>query len=317
MTVEVGGAGTMGLGFEATLGTYVAPTKWIPFRSETLSLVQEPYYRMNIRGVADRTGIVPGYLHTEGDIEVEVTSDILPYLMYLARVSISKTGAGPYVYTFTPAHVAKASTAASGAVRRTASLLIQRSSNPMAYLGSSVGQIALTVDNGVLIGTFSIVGTNESAQSAGTPTWPTAAPFGPGKVTLEIPTATPRSDADTFTLTINDNLVAANRLNGSRGAAYQNWGEREITLSVETDFDTLTDFNAFVAETNQAITIKGVNTVGSDEMSVVLNATAPDAYVTNLSALGDVNRATLNYHGFYNTTDAYTLVVKTATENIT
>lgn len=316
MTLEVGGAGSVGLAFESTLGTYVAPTKWVPVRSETLSNPEEKVYRTNIRGVADRSGAIQGYVHDEGDIVFEVTSDTLPYFLYAMRVTPVKTGAGPYTYTYTPAHVAKATTAGGTTTRKTLSILTQRGGNPMAYTGCSVGQLSLTVEGGVLVATMSIVGGNESAQSPQTPTWPTNVPFGPGKVTLEIPTAAARADADTFTLVINDNLQAANRLNGQRFAAYQNWGEREVTLSVETDFDALTDFNAFVNQTLQTVTVKGINTAASDELSVVLNAAVTDSYVVNLSSLGDVNRGVINYHGIYNAIDAYTIVVKT-TENIT
>jgi len=316
VTVEVGGAGSVGFAFESTLGTYVAPTKWIPIRSETLANPEDKVYRTNIRGVADRSGAIQGYVHVEGDIVFEVSSDILPYFMYAARVVPVKSGAGPWTYTFTPAHVAKATTAGGTTTRKTLSILTQRGGNPMAYTGCSVGQLSLTVEGGVLVCTASMVGVNEAAQSPATPAWPTNAPFGPGKVTLEIPTSTVRGDADTFTLVINDNLVAANRLNGQRFAAYQNWGEREVTLSVETDFDVLTDFNAFVAQTLQAITLKAIGTPSSDELSIVLNAGVTDSYVVNLSSLGDVNRGVINYHGIYNTGDAYTVVCKT-TENIT
>lgn len=309
MTVEVGGAGTIGLATETTLGTYVPPTKWIPIRSETLELVEDKIYRMNLRGTADRTGAIQGYTHTAGDITFEVTPDVLVYFLYAARTTPSKVTT---TYTFVPAHIAKASTAAGTSSRKTLSLLVARSGNPMAYVGLSVGQLSFSVDGGVLMCTASMIGTNESAQSAGTPSYTQPVVIGPGKVTLEIPTATARADADTFTLNINDNLQAANRLNGNRFAAYQNWGEREISLGVEVDFDTLTDFNAFTAQTIQAITLKGIAAAATEEVVFVLNATATDSAGIHLSGLGDVNRASLAYHGFYNTTDAYTITLKTA-----
>jgi hypothetical protein len=316
MTVEVGGAGTVGLAVEAVLGTYIAPTKWVPIRSESLSFVNDLIYRHNIRGVADRQGVIPGYSHVEGDIVFEPTADTLPYFFYAARVTPVKSAGPPYTYTFTPAHVAKASTAAGATNRKTLSLLIQRGGNPMAYVGCSVGQLAFTIEDGVLICTATIIGVDESAQSAGTPAWPTTAPWGPGKLSLELPTATPRADVSTFSLTINDNLVTANRLNGQRKAAYQNWGEREVSMSFEADFDTLTDFNIFVAGTSQSASFKAIGTVGSDEFSVVMAASFIDAYTANLSALGDVVGTSAGLHGVYGTTDSYVAVVKTA-ENIT
>lgn len=312
MTVEVGGAGTIGVAFEAALGTFVAPVKWIPVRSESLQKMEGKVYRTNIRGLAGRSGVIQGYTHTEGDITFEVTSDVLPYFLYAARTVPVKTGGpAPFTYSFTPAHVAKASTAA-GANRKTLSMLVTRGGQPRGFVGLSVGQLAFTVDAGVLLCTASMVGTEEATQSSGSPTWAASTVFGPGKVTLEIPTATPRADMDTFSLTINDNLSPANRLNGQRAAAYQNWGERETTLTCEADFDTLTDFNVFNNQTIQAVTLKAINTALSDELAIVLNATAMDSYAYPLASLGDVNRASLAFHGFHNTTDEYTITVKTS-----
>jgi hypothetical protein len=316
MTVEVGGAGFLGVGLETTLGTFAAATKWIPFRSETMRLMEDKIWGTNIRGVADRSRATQGYTWVEGDITFEVTPDIMVYFFYASRNVPVKTGAGPFTYTFTPAHVAKASTASGASNRKTLSMIIQRSNNPMGYVGCSVGQLAFTVDNGLLMCTASIVGVDEATQTLGTPTYVQQEVVGPGDITLEVPTATVRSDADTFTATINDNLVRQNRLNGLRKAAYQNWGEREITLAYEIDFDTLTDYAAFKAQTIQAVTLKGVSVAATEEVTMVFNATAIDSFEANLSALGDVNRATVNMHAFYNTTNSMVTTIKTA-ETIT
>jgi len=311
MTVEVGGAGTLGLAFETTLGTYIAPTKWIPIRSESLSKVEDKIWRTNIRGVADRTGAIQGYTHVEGEIEFEVTPEVFVYFMYASRITCVKTGAGPYTYTFAPAHVAKTSTAAGTTTRKTLSMLITRGGNSRGYVGLSVGQITLTVDNGLLMATASMVGTDEATQSAGTPSWATTEPIGPGDVTLEVPTGSARADADTFTFTLNDNLTFANRLNGQRKAAYNNWGEREISWAYEFDYDTQTDYDAFIAQTIRSITMKGTLTA-TEEVSVLTAATASEAHVSNLSSLGDVNRASVDAHAFHNTGDAFSIIVKTA-----
>lgn len=317
MTVEIGGAGTLGIALEATLGTYLAPTKWIPIRSESMQVAEDKIYRMNLRALADRSGAIQGYTHTEGDIVFEVTPDILVYFLYCSRVTPAKVVATPNVYTFIPAHVAKTTTAASGVtIRRTMSMLITRSARPFGYVGNAVSQLAFTIDGGVLVCTASMYGTDEAAQSAGTPSFTAQTVAGPGKLTLEYPTATTRADVDTFNFTINDNAVTANRLNGLRAAAYQNWGEREITAHFEADFDPLTDYAAFRAQTISPIKFSALPVPGTEEFVVVLNATAIDASPINLAGLGDVNRANIDLHGFYNTSDAYTMTLKTL-ENIT
>ncbi len=312
MTVEVGGAGTLGVSFETALGTFVAPTKWIPIRSETLQKMEGKIYGSNIRGSADRTSATQGYTWIEGDITFEVRPEVLLYFMYASRVVPVKSGAGPYNYVFTPAHVAKASTAAGATNRKTLSMLIQRSGLPRGYVGLSVGQLAFTIEDGMLMCTASMVGTDEATQSAGTPTWPTTEVVGPGDVTLEIPTASARADADTFSLTINDNLVRQNRLNGQRKAAYQNWGEREVTLSTEIDYETLTDYNTFINQTAQEITIKGVAAAATEEVNITINTAIQDSHVVNLPGLGDVVRASMEYHAIAPSTAAYEVEIITA-----
>jgi hypothetical protein len=41
MALDIGASGEVGLAFEATVGTYVAPTKFIPVRNESLKRVQD------------------------------------------------------------------------------------------------------------------------------------------------------------------------------------------------------------------------------------------------------------------------------------
>lgn len=311
MTVEVGGAGTLGVAPEVTFGTYVAPTKWIPIRSESLNLVEEKIWRTNIRGLAGRSGAVQGYTHIEGEITFEVTPDSLIYFLYAMRTTPSRTGAGPYEYTFVPAHVAKTTTAAGVTNRKTLSILVNRGSNPRGYVGCAVGSLNLTVDNGLMMATVSVVGSDVATQSAGSPTWSTGEPLGPGDITLEVPTATPRADADTFNFTINDNLTFANRLNGQRKAAYNNWGERETAWSYEFDYDTQADYDAFIAQTIRSITLKGILS-GTEDITVTTLTTASESHVTNLSSLGDVNRAVVEAHAFHSTVNEYSVVVKTA-----
>lgn len=315
MGVDIGGGGTLGVGLEVTLGTYAVPTKFIPIRSESLAVVEDKIYRMNLRASADRTGAVKGYTHVEGDIVFEVTPDVMPYFFYGARVVPARAFSAPtYTYTFTGASVAKPTTAASGVTnRRTLSLNILRSGKVFGYVGCVVSQLAFSIDNGLLMCTASMYGTDEAVQSAGSPSWSVIPVAGPGTLTLEYPTATTRVDVDTFSLTINDNATQANRLNGSRAAAYENWGEREVTFSYEADFDgaAFPDYTAFRAGTISPITFKAIVAGGTQEMTIVLNATAIDAYPVNLAGLGDVNRASISGHAFYNTTDAYTITVKT------
>ena len=85
MPYELGGTGILGVAFETTYGTYIAPTKWIPIRSESLTEVEDKIYRTNIRGLADRSGAIQGYTHIEGDIEFDISGRRIVYCNLVLR----------------------------------------------------------------------------------------------------------------------------------------------------------------------------------------------------------------------------------------
>jgi hypothetical protein len=312
--LEVGGGGTLGIAFEETLGTYVAPTKWIPIRSETLQLMSPPVYLNKLRGVAGRSGSIPGYKHIAGDIVVELAPDIAPYFFYAMRVAPVKTGvSAPFTYVFTPVNDAKTFTGASDEERKTLSITVQRSQIAQGYVGCSISQVAFSFDAGELIATFSIIGTDEEDETYDSSfDFDPHDPFGPGEVTFEIPDGTTRTDSDSMSLTINDNATPAFRLNGSRGAAYVNWAEREITATMEHDFENDDDFQAFVDQEQQTLTLTATNSEGispvAGSVEIDLAAIVTDSYAVNLSGLGDIVRGTVNYHGLEGDAgDAYTI----------
>lgn len=309
MPYALGGTGYLGLSYETTYGTYVAPSIWIPIRSESFAKTEDKIYRTNIRGLADRSGAIQGYYHIEGDIEFEVSADLVLPFFYASRMTPAKSGAGPYVYTFTGAHVASPTTGTGATTRRTLAIVVNRNSRYFSYTGMSVTRLSFRVDGGLLMCTATLMGLEE-AQQAGpfTPSWPTQNPFGPTYNSIELPTATVRTDIDTFTLDIDDGGDAMNRIKttGGRAPAFIQWGEREVTLSVEHDFDALTDYNAFLAQTKQAIKWVSNESAGN-QLTFLTNATVTDSYTVNLGGIGDLVRASVSYHGIYDTTDVLTI----------
>jgi Phage tail tube protein len=312
MVQSIQAEGFMGIAFEATAGTYVAPTKFFPIRSEGLQVVQNTNWRRLIRAIADESLPVKGYSHVEGDISIDAIESVVPYFLYASRQTVVKTGTTNYVYTTTPFHTALPTTA------RTLSITVVRGSVIHGYVGCVVGQQVYTVDdNGLLVATFSILGRDEASQSLPIPTVDTTIPFGAADYTISIPTGSPVSDSSGFTLTINDNAVGESRL-GSQAWRFVRFGERGITLSVTRDFESRTDFDAFKALTSQSITLlcsKGTN----NQIQFTLPVSIKDTYeITGLATQGDLIRATINYRMPYDTatSKAYEIIVKTQ-ENIT
>jgi hypothetical protein len=310
MAFGIGAGGIMGIALETVVGTYAAPIKYVPFRSESLQYQQETGFRRAIRNSPDVTYAVPGNSHVEGDIELDITEDVLAYFMNASRMDAVKTGAGPnYVYTGTPN--------ANAVPAKTLSITISRNGAVFGYTGCIVGQFAFGIDDGTLTYTASIVGMDEASQSAPTATWPTTTPYGMGQYSIEVPTASAVTDTDTFEFTVNDNAEPQYRLKSTgRAAQFVKFGEREVSLSLERDFQTRTDYDAFKAMTAQSITLtasKGAN----NSISILAPVAIKDTYEVNLDGQGDLVRAAIEYQNLVGpSTAAYTLTAKTQ-ENIT
>jgi hypothetical protein len=274
--------------------------------SETLKYEQDTQWRRPIRQTPDVVGAVAGDAFINGDITLEALHDCVPYFLHCARATVVKTGAGPYVYTYTPS--------AAAIPVKTMSITIVRNGIVFGYTGCVVGNFSFSIDNGEFMFKPHILGRDELVQSVPTATWPTTVPFGAGSYNLQIPTATQVFDTDKFEFKVDDKGVPAYRLkNTGTGAQFINFGEREVSLSVERDFDTRTEYDAFKTLTAQAITM----TVGTTPGFVLtMGAAIKDTYEVNLGGEGELVRAKIDYMGTLGAGNAYGMVVNT-TENIT
>lgn len=314
MPLTMGGAGVLGVAFEAVYGTFVPPTKFIPIRSESLTHNEDKQVLTPIRGLAVASKVKRGYTVVEGDIEFEVTSDTLIYFLYAARTTPSRVGvAAPFTYNFVPSSVVQPTTAAGEATRKTLSVYIDRGGEEFTYVGCSVGQISFTIDNGDLICTASVVGLDlETDNGATVPAYDAWEPFGPGQIGVELPTGTPRTDMDTFTINIQDNAEALNRIKqGSRSPTYVRWGEREVSGTFDHDFLNLSEYNAFINNTSREWTILATHDANNDQVEITLRGTLLTGYPVNLSSLSDLIRASVDFRSVYNGAPEYEIEVKT------
>ncbi len=306
MAVGLGAIGILGVSHEAVKGTYLAPEQYCPLISENLDVVQSNIYRRPIRGITDIAGAVPGPTHVEGSITIEVQHETLPYFMYAMNMTVVKSGTGDLTYTGTPAHLAEPS--------ETLSITLDRNGEAFGYVACAVSSLQLTVQNGILVATMGIVGESEATESSPTATWPTSVPLGvPGDYQVEIPTASQVYDADAFTIDINDNLTPEFRLEDTdRGPRFLKFGEREVKLSMERDFEARTEYDAFKLATAQAITIVAEQSA-TRRLQFDMESAIHDSYAVNLGGQGDLVRAQIEYQGVYNVTDSrsYLLVVQT------
>jgi Phage tail tube protein len=309
MAYGIGGGGFIGIAHEVTVGTYVAPTKYFPIMNETLKFGQATNYRRPIRQSADIIGAVAGDSSIDGDISMEAFEEVVPYFLYCARAGVVKSGAGPFTYVFTGN--------ANAVSNRTMSITVIRNGAVFGYVGCSVTSFDFAVTDETLMFNCHIMGLDEASQSLPTSSFPnTETDFGAGTYSVQIPTATQVFDTDVFDLNVDDSGTPQFRLkNTGRAASFISYGERTVKLTLDRDFQTRTDYDAFKALTAQAITI--LASKGATSIQLDLGVAFKDDYPINLSGEGELLRASLTYMGAINSSGvAYTVTVIT-NENIT
>jgi hypothetical protein len=310
VTYGIGAGGIMGVALEATPGTYVAPTKFFPFLTESLEFKEANNYRRPIRQSAAQIGVIPGDFDIEGTITLEATEDACLYFTECARAVGVKTGTTPnWIYTYTPTSAAVPA--------KTMSVTVVRNGVVFGYTGVSVTKTTFTVNNNVLEMDCDVIGLAEASQSAPTATWPTSVPYGPGSWAVQIPTSTAVTDMDTFSFECDDAGASQYRLKNARGAAFVQYGERTLQMTASRDFLDSTDYTAFKAVTGQSTTIS-VAPVGStfaaanNAISFTMNNAIKDVYQVNLSGQGDLVRASITYQSTLDSAGAeYSIVYKT------
>lgn len=294
MAVGIGAAGLLGVSHEAVKGTYLAPVEFIPIRSESLQYMQEVNYTRPIRGVPDPIHAVKGNGHVEGDIEMEITEDMLAYLLYGARMTVTKAGVGPFTYDFVPSSAAEAP-------NKTLSFTVVRNGVVFGYAGCVISTIELTIDNGILVGTFGVLGTSEATQTAPTPTWPTTPPYGADTHSISIG-GSAVTTVDSFTWKLDDSGEAVFRL-GSLDAAYVKFGERSVEASVEMDFENKTEYTAYRALTEKALLFES-DQDADNFIHITTHAMIAGTYEVGLDGQGDLIRASIEYTGKYDETNS-------------
>jgi len=105
MALKSGLAAQIGYKLETTWGTFVAPTRFIPLKSESITEQIDPLESEGIlagRRVLTSEQWGQGNVEVSGSIEHELYQQGCGLLFRIMFGAVSTTGAGPYVHTFTP-----------------------------------------------------------------------------------------------------------------------------------------------------------------------------------------------------------------------
>ena len=301
----IGAGGLIGVAFETTVGTYVAPTKFVPILSETLEYKEQNNYRRPIRQSAAQIGVVPGDFDIEGTITMEATEDTCLYFTEVSRAVGVKSGSTPnWVYTYTPTSVA--------VPPRTLSITVVRNGVVFGYTGCCTTKQTFTVNNNVLEYQADIIGLSEATQSApGSVVWPTSVPYGPGSWSVQIPSPTAVTDMDTFSFDIDDAGAAQYRLKNAKGAQFVAYGERSIQMTASRDFLDKTDYGLFQSVAGQKLTVLTTAGANNSIQFDVFNG-IKDVYQVPLSGQGDLIRASITYQSTLDASgNEYDIIYKT------
>lgn len=283
--VDVAGGGHVGLAIETTHGTYIAPEVYAPIISESLTEQRNDPVRRPILGRAVNSGKVSGRGHVEGEVVVEALPTIMAYFLAASRWAITKTGAGPYVYT-----ASDGSDAHVKGNNRSLTIAIDRAGVGFAYLGCQVTSQRLFFEDGVPMMAYNVIGLEETNDyTPGSTTWPTETPFSADESVLTI-ASTGRADIDNFEMTLEDNGEARFNLSGQDAADYVKFGEFDGRASFEIDFESKADYAIWLALTAQEI--KLVSTKSANQIiDFELHGAIYDSFEVGLSGIGDQVRA--------------------------
>src|SRR6266567_1398041 len=153
---------------------------------------EDKYYTPQIRANAISSDVEQAPYHVAGDIVMEVDPNYMPYFLYASRHTVTKTGAGPYVYSAAPTNIGATY---PGGSARGLTIVVVRNKQAFMYSGCVVTQYAYTIENGVLRCTLTILGLAEAdtgtepLDPAVSATWVDANLFGAAAHSIYVDTA--------------------------------------------------------------------------------------------------------------------------------
>ena len=155
---RTGLAGQVGLIKDATWATYQAPTKFLPFLSESMGGGPEPLLSEAIivnRLHTDANQHTIGNETYKGDLQFELYDHSIAALFEACLGTLATTGAGPYTHTFTPGEPLPSYTLQVGTPDATGTV------RPKTYTGSKVESWELAAEVGKIV----TLGTSWSAKN--------------------------------------------------------------------------------------------------------------------------------------------------------
>lgn len=270
MTTRTGLDAQLGVAEESTVGTYVEPTRFVEFTSESMSMevarIESDAIRAG-RTIIDSDDWAVGGRTVGGTVEFDARTKDLGLWLKHGLGAVSTSGSGPYTHTFTPGDLfGKGLTVQVGRPDTGGTV------RPFSYTGCKVASLSLSASVGELLSVSAdLIGQDETtAESLATASYTSASTlftFVHGAVTV----AGSAAPCMSFDFQVSNGLQdARHRLGSAVSTEQRQNARRTITLSAELDFENLTNYNRLASGAEAAVVL--TFTSGTDVLTITLNA---------------------------------------------
>lgn len=301
MPIASGLAGQLVIAEESIYGTYVAGTRGFEFTEESLQFEREMIESMGIRaGRRIQSRFAQGVQRVAGDVTLELSPQGMGLLFKHIFGGVVTTGAGPYVHTFTPGDLSGKSLSVQ--VGRPFSTGTVQS---FSMLGTKITQAEISAEvNDYAHLQLSLYGNHEdTAQTLATAAYPTLTPFVFTQGVLTVAAA--GVDVRNFTLNIDNALIIDRHFmratTPERSKEPLEGGYRQITGSFESDFESLTAYNRYIAGTQAAMVL--TFTSGTNTLVITMNVRF-DGETPTISSPDDLVALNMGFKALSPTSDA-------------
>lgn len=271
MALKSGLAAQLGIKAETTFGTFVAPTRFHPLISESIS---EEIERIESEGIVAGRRILasaqwaPGNVTVAGDIQTELFQQGMGALLKQCFGAVSTSGSDPYTHTLTPGDLDDDSLSLQVGIPDVAGTV-----QPFSVAGVKVTDWELSVDAGGLV----MLSTSIVGQSLVTSEALATASFGSGGVTpftfkhASATVAGGAANVKKLTLSGSNGLDTDRRFIGSATISQPLEAElREYTGVVDLEFESLTHMNRFRNGTEVAL-VATISAGASASLTITTN----------------------------------------------
>lgn len=278
----------LGVALESTYGTPVASAKYLELLDESIKLENPMNPRPSLRQLA-AFNVVPGKKSVAGSLKFQLGLTGHEYIMDAAfGAAAVVTGSGPYVHTW-GTYPTALPVGLTLQVNRDAGQIGGNSS--YQYSGCQVQKLTLTQEpEEYLVAEVDVVGKDEALIAVTSPTFGTFFPFhwaspGTGFSCSINSVATP---IKRWELTV-ENPLADDRFNlGTRTrVGMGRSGPRKVSGSIELEYNALTQYNLFAAQTQFPIALD-YNISASMRLQITLPAVYLKGNTPNVSEAGPI-----------------------------